>query len=144
MFIAISILVLIYLISGKDVKPLIEKVKSIDLKKKIKSLIEKLRPWALKVGRAAARPIMQFYYVMDDPKTSTLDKVMIYGAIVYIIIPHDLLPRSVFKLIGVLDDGAAALYVYRRIKDRITPEIRLRVEERLDEWFGVDYELVEG
>ena len=135
---------LIYLISGKDVKPLIEKVKSIDLKKKIKSLIEKLRPWALKVGRAAARPIMQFYYVMDDPKTSTLDKVMIYGAIVYIIIPHDLLPRSVFKLIGVLDDGAAALYVYRRIKDRITPEIRLRVEERLDEWFGVDYELVEG
>lgn len=144
MLIAISILVLIYLISGKDVKPLIEKVKSIDLKKKIKSLIEKLRPWALKVGRAAARPIMQFYYVMDDPKTSTLDKVMIYGAIVYIIIPHDLLPRSVFKLIGVLDDGAAALYVYRRIKDRITPEIRLRVEERLDEWFGVDYELVEG
>ena len=87
---------------------------------------------------------MQFYYVMDDPKTSTLDKVMIYGAIVYIIIPHDLLPRSVFKLTGVLDDGAAALYVYRRIKDRITPEIRLRVEERLDEWFGVDYELVEG
>ena len=144
MLIAISILVLIYLVSGKDVKPLIEKVKSIDLKNKIKSLIEKLRPWALKVGRAAARPIMQFYYVMDDPKTSTLDKVMIYGAIVYIIIPHDLLPRSVFKLIGVLDDGAAALYVYRRIKDRITPEIRLRVEERLDEWFGVDYELVEG
>ena len=144
MLIAISILVLIYLVSGKDVKPLIEKVKAIDLKKKIKSLIEKLRPWALKVGRAAARPIMQFYYVMDDPKTSTLDKVMIYGAIVYIIIPHDLLPRSVFKLIGVLDDGAAALYVYRRIKDRITPEIRLRVEERLDEWFGVDYELVEG
>lgn len=144
MLIAISILVLIYLVSGKDVKPLIEKVKSIDLKKKIKSLIEKLRPWALKVGRAAARPIMQFYYVMDDPKTSTLDKVIIYGAIVYIIIPHDLLPRSVFKLIGVLDDGAAALYVYRRIKDRITPEIRLRVEERLDEWFGVDYELVEG
>lgn len=144
MLIAISILVLIYLVSGKDVKPLIEKVKSINLKKKIKSLIDKLRPWALKVGRAAARPIMQFYYVMDDPKTSTLDKVMIYGAIVYIIIPHDLLPRSVFKLIGVLDDGAAALYVYRRIKDRITPEIRLRVEERLDEWFGVDYELVEG
>ena len=144
MLIAISILVLIYLVSGKDVKPLVEKVKSINLKKKIKLLIEKLRPWALKVGRAAARPIMQFYYVMDDPKTSTLDKVMIYGAIVYIIIPHDLLPRSVFKLIGVLDDGAAALYVYRRIKDRITPEIRLRVEERLDEWFGVDYELVEG
>lgn len=142
MLITISILVLIYLISGKDVKPLIEKVKSIDIKKKIKSLGNKIRPWALKVGRVAARPVMQFYYVMDDPNTSTLDKVMIYGAIAYIVIPFDLFPRSIFKLVGVLDDGAAALFVYRRVKERITPEIKLRVEERLDEWFGVEYEFV--
>lgn len=142
MLITISILVLIYLISGKDVEPLIEKVKSIDIKKKIKSLGNKIRPWALKVGRVAARPVMQFYYVMDDPNTSTLDKVMIYGAIAYIVIPFDLLPRSIFKLVGVLDDGAAALFVYRRVKECITPEIKLRVEERLDEWFGVEYEFV--
>ena len=142
MLITLSILVLVYLVMGKDVKPIIEKVKSVDLAKKIRSLMEKLRPWALKVGRVAARPILQFYYVLEDEDTSTLDKVMIYGAIAYVIFPLDLLPRSVFKLLGVLDDGVAVLFVYKRIKGRITPEIVRRVEERLDEWFGVEFEVV--
>ena len=142
MLITLSILVLVYLIMGKDVKPIIEKVKSVDLTKKIRSLMEKLRPWALKAGRVTARPILQFYYVLEDENTSTLDKVMIYGAIAYVIFPLDLLPRSVFKLLGVLDDGVAVLFVYKRIKGRITPEIVRRVEERLDEWFGVEFEVV--
>ncbi|MBR5133403.1 MAG: DUF1232 domain-containing protein [Alistipes sp.] len=142
MLITLSILVLVYLVMGKDVKPIIEKVKSVDLTKKIRSLMEKLRPWALKAGRVAARPILQFYYVLEDENTSTLDKVMIYGAIAYVIFPLDLLPRSVFKLLGVLDDGVAVLFVYKRIKGRITPEIVRRVEERLDEWFGVEFEVV--
>ncbi len=142
MLITLSILVLVYLVMGKDVKPIVEKIKSADLNSKINSLIDKLRPWALKVGRVAARPILQFYYVLEDKNTSTLDKVMIYGAIAYVIMPLDLLPRSVFKLLGVLDDGVAVLFVYKRIKDRITPEVRRRVEERLDEWFGVEYEVI--
>lgn len=142
MLITLSILVLVYLVMGKDVKPIVEKIKSADLNSKINSLIDKLRPWAMKVGRVAARPILQFYYVLEDKNTSTLDKVMIYGAIAYVIMPLDLLPRSVFKLLGVLDDGVAVLFVYKRIKDRITPEVRRRVEERLDEWFGVEYEVI--
>ena len=142
MLITLSILVLVYLVMGKDVKPIVEKIKSADLNSKINSLIDKLRPWALKVGRVAARPILQFYYVLEDKNTSTLDKVMIYGAIAYVIMPLDLLPRSVFKLLGVLDDGVAVLFVYKRIKDRITPEVRRRVEERHDEWFGVEYEVI--
>ena len=142
MLITLSILLLVYLVSGKDVKPLAEKFKNIDLKKEIKSLKKKIRPWALKVGRVAARPILQFYHVMDDEKTSTVDRLMIYGAIAYTIIPFDLLPRSIFGLLGVLDDGAAILYVRNRIRERITPDITLRVEEQLDEWFGVQYEVV--
>ena len=142
MLITLSILLLVYLVSDKDVKPLVEKFKNIDLKKKIKSLKKKIRPWALKVGRVAARPILQFYHVMDDEKTSTVDRLMIYGAIAYTIIPFDLLPRSIFGLLGVLDDGAAILYVRNRIRERITPEITLRVEEQLDQWFGVQYEVV--
>ncbi len=144
MLITLSILALVYVIMGKDVKPIIAKLKRIDLKAKINALVDKLRPWALKVGRVAARPMLQFYYVMDDERTSMLDKVLIYGAIVYTIMPMDLLPRSVFKLLGMLDDGLAVMFVYKRIKSRITPDIRSRVEERLDEWFGVEYEIVQG
>ena len=144
MLIAISLLILAYLIMGKDIKPLLERVKNIDLRGKINALMDKLRPWALKAGRVATRPLLQFYYVMDDDNTSTLDRVLIYAAIIYTIIPMDFLPRSVFKFLGVLDDGVAMLYVYKKIKNRITPEINAKVEDTLNEWFGVEYEMVEG
>lgn len=127
---------------GKDVSSLVERLKSIDWRAKINSLMDKLRPWALKVGRVAARPMLQFYYVMDDENTSTLDRVLIYAAIIYTIVPTDFLPRSIFKFLGVLDDGVAVLYVYKKIKDKITPAINAKVEDKLNEWFGVEYVMV--
>ena len=144
MLITISLLILAYLVMGKDISGLLEKVKNVDWRGKINALMDKLRPWALKAGRAATRPLLQFYYVMDDDNTSTLDRVLIYAAIIYTIIPMDFLPRSVFKFLGVLDDGVAMLYVYKKIKNRITPEINRKVEDTLNEWFGVEYELVVG
>ena len=80
---------------------------------------------------------------MEDEKTSTLDRVLVYAAIVYVIIPIDFVPSSVYKFLGVLDDGVAMLYVYKKIKEKITPEINAKVKETLDEWFGVEYEMIE-
>ena len=144
MFITISLLILAYMIMGKDVSGLFEKVKNIDWRSKINALMDKLRPWALKTGRVATRPLLQFYYVMDDDKTSTLDRVLIYAAIIYTILPMDLVPSMVYKFLGILDDGVAMLFVYKRIKDKITPEINRKVENTLNEWFGIEYEIVEG
>ena len=143
LLIGISIMILAYWVMGKDVKPLLEKVKNVDWRGKMNALWDKLRPWALKAGRVATRPLLQFYYVMEDENTSTLDRVLIYAAIVYTILPLDLVPRAVYKLLGVLDDGVAMLYVYKKIKSKITPEINLKVEETLIEWFGAEYEIVE-
>ena len=144
MLITISLLILAYLIMGKDISGLLEKVKNVDWRGKINALMDKLRPWALKAGRVATRPLLQFYYVMADEKTSTLDRVLIYAAIIYTILPMDLIPAAVYKFMGFLDDGVAMLYVYKKIKNKITPEINARVEDTLNEWFGVEYELVEG
>ena len=143
MLITVSLLILAYLIMGKDIKPLLERVKDIDWRGNINALMDKLRPWALKAGRVATRPLLQFYYVMDDDNTSPLDRVLIYAAIVYTILPMDLIPSAVYKFLGILDDGVAMLYVYKKIKDKITPEINAKVEDTLNEWFGVEYEMVE-
>lgn len=139
MLITISILILVYTILGKDISRLIEKVKKTDWKSKIDAVMAKLRPWALKAGRTAARPLLQFYYVMKDDETSTLDRILIYAAIFYIILPMDLIPSVIYKFLGVLDDGVAMLYVHKRIKEKITPEINDMVESTLDEWFGDAY-----
>ena len=142
--ITISLLILVYMIMGKDVSEFIEAAKNIDWRGKINVLMDKLRPWALKAGRVATRPLLQFYYVMDDDNTSTLDRVLIYAAIFYTILPMDLIPSVIYKFLGILDDGVAMLFVYKKIKDKITPEINAKVEDTLNEWFGVEYELIEG
>ena len=132
------------MIMGKDVKPLLNRVKNVNWRSNINTLMDKLRPWALKVGRVTTRPVLQFYYVMDDDNTSSLDRVLIYAAIIYTILPMDFMPRAIYKFFGVLDDGLAILYVYKKIKAKITPEINTKVEDTLNEWFGVEYELIQG
>lgn len=139
----ICILILAYWIMGKDIRSLMEKVQDVDWRGKANELMEKIRPHALKAGRAASRPLLQFYYVMDDENTSNMDRVLIYGAIIYTISPVTLIPSAVYKLLGVLDEGAAMLYVYKKIKEKITPEINRKAENMLNEWFGVEYEVIE-
>ena len=143
MLTVICITLLAYCILGKDIRSLLERIKEVDWKGKSKELFDKLRPYALKAGRVAARPMLQFYYVMTDGNTPTLDKALVYAAIIYTISPVSLIPSAVYKLLGVLDEGAAVLYVYKKIKERITPEINAKVDGTLNEWFGVEYVQVE-
>ena len=144
MLITISILILAYMIMGKDIEPLLKRVKDIDWRSQKNALMDKLRPWATKAGRVAARPLLQFYYVMTDDATSTLERVLIYAAIIYTISPVSVLPSAVYRFLGVLDEGAALLYVYNKVKDKITPDINAKVEETLDAWFGPEYQWIEG
>ena len=143
MLTVICITLLAYCILGKDIRSLLERIKEVDWKGKSKELFDKLRPYALKAGRVAARPMLQFYYVMTDENTPTLDKALVYAAIIYTISPVSLIPSAVYKLLGVLDEGAAVLYVYKKVKARITPEINAKVDGTLNEWFGVEYVQVE-
>lgn len=138
----ICITILAYLIMGKNIDSLLEKVKDVDWKEKGNDLCEKMKPYAKKVGRTAAKPLLQFYFVLSDDKTTTLDRVLIYAAIIYTFSPVSLIPSAVYKLLGILDEGAAMLFVYNKIKNNITPDIEMKVNQTLDEWFGCEYEII--
>ena len=139
----ICITILAYCILGKDIKALMEKVGDVDWKGKAEEVMAWLKPYALKAGRVAAKPLLQFYYVMTDEGTSTLDRILVYACIIYTISPVSLVPSAVFKVLGILDEGAAMMYVYKKVKERITPDSDSKVEQTLSEWFGAEYELVE-
>ena len=139
----ICITILAYCILGKDIKALMEKIGDVDWKGKAEEVMAWLKPYALKAGRVAAKPLLQFYYVMTDEGTSTLDRILVYACIIYTISPVSLVPSAVFKVLGILDEGAAMMYVYKKVKERITPDIDYKVEQTLNEWFGAEYELVE-
>ena len=138
----LCITILAYCILGKDIKALMEKVGDVDWKRKADEVMAWLKPYAVKVGRVAAEPMLQFYYVMTDEDTSTLDRILVYAAILYTISPVSLVPSAVYKVLGILDEGAAMMFVYKRVKERITPDIDNKVEQTLNEWFGTEYELI--
>lgn len=54
----ICITILAYCIMGKDIRSLLDKLEGIDWKGKSQDLLNKLKPYALKVGRMAARPLL--------------------------------------------------------------------------------------
>lgn len=138
MIITICILVLVYKIIGKPVGRLLERLRNVDWKSQLLLLWDKIKTYALKSGRVVTKPILTFYYVIKDSETTTLEKALIYGAIAYIVIPADLLPRKVLGFLGILDDATVIAYVYKKISNKITAEITNKVKDTLDRWFGAE------
>lgn len=136
MLITICILFLAYSMLGRPVDKLLGKVKNVDWKRLGNSLWEKLVSFCCKAGMVTAKPLLALYYVLMSPGTSLKDKVLIYGALVYIVLPCDLVPRKVLGLIGVFDDAAILAFVLRKVKDNVTPDIETKVNETLVKWFG--------
>lgn len=129
------LLILAYLLVGKDIKPLLAKLKNVDWQTLFGEILEKIKVYAKKFGRVAAQPVLTFYFVLKEGDLSLTEKAMIYGCILYVISPISIIPQSVFKILGVMDESAAVLFVYKKIKGKITPEIMEKVEYTLNKWF---------
>lgn len=136
--ITICILILLYSFFNRPVGALLNKLKGVDWKAHIETAKGWISTYAKKAGRAATRPLLQWWFVMQDDNTTTLEKAMIYGAIAYIIVPNDLIPRRVFRFFGVLDDVAVAAWLYNKIESKLTQDMKDAVEDILDDWFGSD------
>lgn len=129
-------LVLVNYMTGKPVNYLLKKIGRVNWKEKTTDLWDNLKPYAQKVSRTAAKSVLTLYYVLQEGDLSTTEKVMVYAAMLYVVSPWDLLPASIYHVLGILDDCVAVSYVYKKISEKITDEIRLKVDETLNEWFG--------
>ena len=143
MIITLCILLLAYHLIGKPVGRLLDRLRNVNWKTQFALLWDKLKTYALRAGRVATKPILTFYHVMRDSETTILEKALIYGAIAYIVIPADLLPRKVLGFLGILDDAAVIAYVYKKISNKITAEITNEVNDALDQWFGAEAVVVD-
>ena len=132
----ICITILAYFIGGKDTEKQVDKLKGVDWKAKAADVFGKIGVYAKKAGRVATKPLLQLYYVLTMGETTTLEKALIVGAILYTIMPFSLISFKAHKILGMLDEGLAVLYVIKKVQNKITPEIDAKVEETLNEWFG--------
>lgn len=138
----ICLLILIGYYLKKPVGALVDKLKNVEWRTKFQNLWQRLQPYAKKAGRAAAKPLLLFYFVVTDSKTTLLDKALIYGCIAYVVMPYSILPRVIYRFLGVMDEAAAVLFVYSKVKDKITPAIENKVDSILDAWFGAEYAII--
>ena len=75
------------------------------------------------------------FYTLDSDSLSFKDKITIYGALGYFILPIDLIPDSI-PVIGLSDDFSFLIFAYEKVKDNITDEIRTKAKNKLYSIFG--------
>lgn len=96
---------------------------------------EKVCEYAKRVGRASVHPVLLMYYVMKSPDTPMSDKILIYSAIAYVILPIDLISAKRLPVIGWIDEIVSLTVAYQKVSRHITPEMKQEADTLLDRWF---------
>lgn len=126
-----------------SIDSIIESIKNIELPDVLKSCFGKIAAGAKRLGRFTTGQLLRLYYVLKEGELSGSEKAWIYAALVYVLVPGDLLPRRLFRVLGITDDALALGYVIAKVKDKITPLIEQKVAMQLDKWFGYEINMVD-
>lgn len=97
---------------------------------------DKVAEVALKAGEKVIYFALLLYYTATADTTPTSQKVMIWSALGYFILPVDLIP-DLLPVVGFTDDLAALVACYKTVMANITPAIQQQAKDKMEEWFGV-------
>ena len=100
-----------------------------------KSLWEKLQKYAKIAGAKVVYVVLLLYYTMQDSGVGLKTKLSIAAALGYFILPTDAI-FDITPLIGYSDDLGVLLFVLSQVAGNITPEIKQKARQKLNEWFG--------
>lgn len=108
------------------------------------ALWERISAFAKNAGRVTTRPVLLLFYVMKSKDTPKKDKLIIFSAISYLVLPIDILNIQRLPIIGWFDEVASISVAYQRVCKHITPEIEVKVDAILNRWFPeyTPYEIV--
>lgn len=96
----------------------------------------RLSSYLKSIGRVSARPVLLLYYVMMSKDTPWQDKATIFGTLAYLVLPIDLLDAKRLPILGWLDEITSLAIAVQRMSKYITPEMEVRADAQLNEWFG--------
>ena len=96
-------------------------------------LFEKLKKVAMRAGIKVVYVVLILYYASLDSSLPVKDRLMVFAALGYFILPIDLIPDGLPG--GFTDDMAALLYVVRHIWSNLSDETLEKAAVKLNEWF---------
>lgn len=91
----------------------------------------KIAKVATKAGHNLIYVLLSLFYGLEG--AGTRDKLLILGALGYFILPVDMIPDLAPG--GFTDDMAAAIAVYKIVKDSLKPEAFTKAKQRMAKWF---------
>lgn len=108
-------------------------------------LWDKIKAHSKRFGRSTTRQVLLMYYVLKSKETPIADKVVIYSALAYFVLPISLISFRRHPLIGWFDEAASIAIAFRTIRQNITPIIEYQADQVLDRWFSsfTPYEIIE-
>lgn len=99
------------------------------------SLWEKLKQVAKSAGAKVVYVVLLLYYTMKEGKVGLKTKISIAAALGYFIFPADAI-FDLTPLIGYSDDLGVLLFVLSQVARNVTPEIKQKANQKLNDWFG--------
>ena len=113
-----------------------EEIKKQEKKNSDEGFWSKVKKYAVNLGVKPLYMVLLFYYSIQ--KASFLDKVIIIGSLGYLISPLDIILDTI-PIIGFVDDFAALMFAYSRVKNNIDDEVRQKSKDKLSFLLG-DYD----
>jgi uncharacterized membrane protein YkvA (DUF1232 family) len=95
----------------------------------------KVRRYAKAAGIEVVERALQLYYAAQSPDTPAWAKRVIYGALGYFVLPADAIPDFI-PAAGYADDLGALVMALASVAFYITPAVREKAHQKLDDWFG--------
>lgn len=95
------------------------------------SFRQKMKKYAVVVGRKLTEPALAMYYCMKDKDTPLKAKLIIFGALGYFILPADMI-CDLTPLIGFTDDLTVIITAYGLIRRYVKDSHRQKAREQAE------------
>ena len=99
------------------------------------AFLEKALRFAKLIGREALYKAFQLYYVLQKPELPQKPKMVIMGALAYLVLPADVVP-DVLPVIGYSDDITVIAYALWQALPYIDDEVNGKADKMIRKIFG--------
>lgn len=99
------------------------------------AFLQKALKFAKVIGKEALHKAFKLYYVLQKPELPQKTKMIIMGALAYLVLPADLIP-DVLPVVGYSDDFAVIAYAFWQALPYMDEEVDAKADKMMQKIFG--------
>ncbi len=100
--------------------------------------LEKAKKYGTSIGFKALHAAVVLFYTLKDPSLPKQDRMIILGALGYLIFPADLIPDFI-PVVGFADDITIIVAAVGKVINSVSDESKVKAHQQLKAWFKGAY-----